>query len=164
VSPDANLSRLHTFRIMQAPERQRPATSSVLQPMIESSASNRALRDAIRQTLEARGYQPSRDEADFSVAYYATAREKLDVTAWNYGYPWRPRWWRGWGPPYVDATTYNEGTVIVDVVDPSSHQLLWRGRGVSQVSDNPAEYERELAKAVTAILDKFPSRSANADH
>src|SRR5262249_24329893 len=70
VSPDANLSRLRTFRIMRAPERNRPATSSLLQPMIESSGANRALRDGIQQALEARGYQPARDDADFAVAYY----------------------------------------------------------------------------------------------
>jgi len=163
VAVDANLSRLRSFRVMRAPERDRPASSSLLQPMVESSAANRALRDAIRQTLEARGYQPSQDNADFAVAFYTSAREKLDVTAWNYGYPWRARWWRGWGPSYADVTTYNEGTVIIDVVDPSTHQLLWRGRGVSQVSDNPDQYQRELTKAVTAILDKFPGRSANGD-
>jgi hypothetical protein len=163
VSPDANLSRLRTFRIMPAPERRQARGNSLLEPMVSSSSTSRALRDAIRQTLEARGYQPAREDADFSVAYYATAREKLDVTTWNYGYAWRPRWWRGWGPRYADVTEYNEGTVIIDVVDPSSHELLWRGRGISRVSDDPEQYQRELMKAVTAILDKFPGRGANGD-
>jgi len=46
--------------------------------------------------------------------------------------------------------------VIVDVIDPNTKELLWRGQGVAKVSDNEAQYEQDLWKTVTAILDKFP--------
>jgi hypothetical protein len=48
------------------------------------------------------------------------------------------------------------GTVIVDVVDPRTKELLWRGVGKAPVSDDESKFERDLATTVTAILAKFP--------
>jgi hypothetical protein len=97
-----------------------------------------------------------------SAARHHGVRAELDVTYWNYGYPfWRPwRWW-AYGPaPVEQVNEYTQGTIIVDVIDPNTKQLLWRGQGVSDVSDDPRTYARELAKTVTAIVDKFPHAHA----
>jgi hypothetical protein len=42
------------------------------------------------------------------------------------------------------------------VINPDTKELLWRGRGVATVSDEEAQYEQDLWKTVTAILEKFP--------
>ena len=55
------------------------------------------------------------------------------------------------------VTQYTQGTVIVDVFDPKTKDLLWRGQGVAAVSDNEQQYEQDLQKAVEAIVDKFPA-------
>jgi uncharacterized protein YlxP (DUF503 family) len=55
------------------------------------------------------------------------------------------------------VTQYTEGTVIVDVIDPKTKDLLWRGQGVAAVSNNEQQYEQELQKTVEAIVDKFPA-------
>jgi hypothetical protein len=47
--------------------------------------------------------------------------------------------------------------VIVDVFDPKTKELLWRGQGVAPVSDNEVQYEQDLKKTVAAIIDKFPA-------
>ena len=157
VSPDARFDRRRTFQIMSVPERRQGRSTSVLEPMIESSGANRALREEIGKDLATKGFVATTDRADFAVAYYATAREKLDVTRWDYGYAWRPFWWRGWRRgPAATVTEYNQGTVIVDVIDPATKQLLWRGRGVSPVSDNAEKYQEGVRKAIDAILAKFP--------
>jgi hypothetical protein len=93
---------------------------------------------------------------DFSVAYYASARQKLDVTYWDYGYPWWPRWGPLRRPGVAMTTLYTEGTLIVDVVDPRSNELLWRGQSKSEVSDDQQEYLRQVSKSVKAILERFP--------
>jgi len=154
-SPDANLSALRTFRIMQHAKAQSPSASSTNDPMLVNSISNRALRADLIKGFENRGYALS-DTPDFTVAYYASTKDKLDVTYWDYGYPYYPRWW-GFGPyEQPTVTEYTQGTVIVDVIDPNTKELLWRGQGVAKVSDNEAQYEQDLWKTVTAILDKFP--------
>lgn len=49
--------------------------------------------------------------------------------------------------------------MLVDVFDPATKQLLWRGEGVATVSDNPRKYSQNLQQTVTAILKKFPRAS-----
>src|SRR5437660_5274529 len=112
-SPDANLSALRTFSIMQHANPQSPSTQSTNDPMLVNSISNRALRADLVKGFQNRGYALA-DNPDFAVAYYASTKQKLDVTNWDYGYPFYPRWWSGWGPgwgPYDStAAQYTEGT------------------------------------------------------
>jgi hypothetical protein len=157
-SPDARFTRLHTFRVLPAPRAPRTEPLDARNPMLVNSISNRVLRQAIVLGFESQGYVVDEGSPDFTVAVYASAREKLEVTYWDYGYPWRPRWWGGWGPGRMGpaVTEYTEGTVIIDVIDPATHDLLWRGRGVARVSDDEQEYLTHLRNTVAAILEKFP--------
>jgi hypothetical protein len=173
LSPDASLRGLRTFRVLPTPKPKiAGAVSSTNDPMLVNSISNRALRSDLAQEFTRRGYVASDTNPDFCVAYYASTKQQLDVSYWDYGYAWRPRWWsgwghrwgRGWGPdrgmesgPMV--TQYTEGTVIVDVFDPKTKDLLWRGQGIAAVSDNEQQYEHDLKQAVEAIVDKFPAAS-----
>jgi hypothetical protein len=92
------------------------------------------------------------NEASPLVAYYASTREMLDINSWVYGFTWR-----GWPRQRVDVSQFPQGTVIVDVIDPASRSLIWRGEGVARVSDDPTTYQKELAKTVTAIVNRFPA-------
>ena len=165
LSPDASLSGLRTFRVQPTPKPSIASAQSTSDPMLVNSISNRALRGDLRQGFEKLGYAVNDSTPDFCVAYYASTNQQLDITAWDYGYSLRPRWWRGWGPRYRDmyepmVTQYTQGTVIVDVFDPNNKELLWRGQGVAAVSDNQDQYVQELQATVAAILAKFPATAA----
>ncbi len=165
LSPDASLSGLRTFRVQPTPKPSIASTQSTSDPMLVNSISNRALRGDLRQGFEKLGYAVNDSTPDFCVAYYASTNQQLDITAWDYGYSLRPRWWRGWGPRYRDmyepmVTQYTQGTVIVDVFDPKNKELLWRGQGVAAVSDNQDQYLQDLQATVAAILAKFPATAA----
>jgi len=165
LSPDASLSGLRTFRVQPTPKPSIASTQSTSDPMLVNSISNRALRGDLRQGFEKLGYAVNDSTPDFCVAYYASTNQQLDITAWDYGYSLRPRWWRGWGPRYRDmyepmVTQYTRGTVIVDVFDPKNKELLWRGQGVAAVSDNQDQYLQDLQATVAAILAKFPATAA----
>lgn len=131
--------------------------------MLNNSITNRALRDAIEAAFVRRGYVVADAAPDFEVAFYASARDKLDLSAWDYGYVRRPGWWRGWGPRWGGPSLmeYTEGSVVIDVIDAQSRELLWRGHGVSVVSDQPKEYVKDLREAVDAILAKWPGRAGS---
>ena len=121
-------------------------------PMLDNSITNRAIREEIRNAFEKRGYRFSPEAADLDVAFYATAAPKLDIRTFDYGYTWR-----GFPRQYVDVHEYEQGTVIVDVVDPATHRLLWRGQGVARVDPDPNKYVKEIRKAVDEIVEKFPA-------
>jgi hypothetical protein len=46
--------------------------------------------------------------------------------------------------------------VIVDVINPESRDLLWRGTATAALGDDPAENTRQLQKAAAAVIGKFP--------
>src|SRR5256712_5626719 len=152
LSPDASLHGLRTFRVLPTPQpKLAGAVSSTNDPMLVNSISNRALRSDLAQEFAGLGYVATDSNPDFCIAYYASTNQKLDVTSWDYGYGWRPRWWSGWGRRYGRGwggdwgmqsgpvvTQYTEGTVIVDVIDPKTKDLLWRGQGVAAGLGKPA--------------------------
>jgi Domain of unknown function (DUF4136) len=155
-APDAHLTNLHTFIVMATPSRRaRASASDEVDPMLENSITYHALHADLISNFQEHGYVIDSAKPDFAVAAYASARQKLDVTQYDYGYPyWRYRWW---GPlDYPEITQYTEGTVVIDVIDPKTKDLLWRGQGVASVSDDPQVYAKELAKTVAKIVDRFP--------
>jgi hypothetical protein len=174
LSPDASLRGLHTFRVLPTPKPKiAGAVSSTNDPMLVNSISNRALRADLAREFAGLGYVATDSNPDFCVAYYASTKQQLDVSYWDYGYSWQPRWWsgwgrrwgRGWGPDWgmqtaPIVTKYTEGTLIVDVFDPKTKDLLWRGQGIAPVSANEQVYEQDLKKAVEAVVDKFPAASS----
>lgn len=155
-APDASFSTIHTFRMLPGPARRDgAAVNGADDPMISNSIANRAIRERIIRAFQDRGYELDEQHPDVAVAFYATAREKLDAAVWDYGYPFTPGW------PQVQigvrpVNSYTEGSVVIDVINPRTRTLLWRGEGKATLSDEPAENVRQLAKAADAIVAKFP--------
>ncbi|MBW2416673.1 MAG: DUF4136 domain-containing protein [Deltaproteobacteria bacterium] len=121
------------------------------------------LREAIGQTLTAAGFEavPSDDlaSADFRVGYHLALQRRLDVTTLDshYGYgPGANRW--GHGPPETIVREYDEGTLVIDVVDSKSDRLVWRGSAYGRMSETATpEQRQERAHGVVAtILELFP--------
>jgi len=156
-APDAGFAGMHTFRVLPVPVRRGSGpVSSENDPMVASSIANRALREQIVQGFTSRGYAQDEKSADFAIAFYATAREKLDVSEWDYGYPFSA----GWGAPNgmsASTTTYAEGSLVVDVLRSNDRVLLWRGEGRAQLTDDPSENVARLGNAARTIIAKFPS-------
>jgi hypothetical protein len=62
--------------------------------------------------------------------------------------------------PYIigynqQQVEYNEETLIIDVVDKSLNQLIWRGRAVGSISDEQ-DLEEQLPKDIQKIFLKYP--------
>jgi len=152
VAPDANFSGRRTFSLMPPPRVRGDARLDQNDPMLVNSITYRRIHAAIRSALEKRGYQYVEDGASMQVAYYASSRRKLDVRTYDYGYGFRrfPR-------ERTVAYAHEQGSVVIDVVDPAEHELLWRGQGRAPVSDDPDKYAEQLEKAADAIIDKFPA-------
>ncbi len=161
-APDAHLANLRTFTIATPTMKKANAVSDNNDPMLSNSIANQALRQDLSTAFQAKGYTLTSESPSFAVAYYASAQQKLDVTDWDYGYQYwgYHRFWHGYGYPVETVQQYTEGTVIVDVIDPATKELLWRGQGKADVSQDPATYTTELAKTVQAIVAKFPAAGA----
>lgn len=168
VAPDVSFSTQRTFRFLPVPQSRaaQPDAPTSDNPMLENSISGREVRHDITKVLSARGYVHQRETADLAIAYYIGAHTSLEVTNYDYGYPFSdPKVASsvaGQVPPPVAQSTYQEGTVIIDVLDASAKHILWRGVGRSAVPDDPRQYEHTLAAEVDAVMRKFPGRPGPA--
>ena len=158
-APDASLAGMGSFRLLPSPVRRdgRPPTGDD-DPMIGNSIANRAIRAQITRSFQDRGYTLNELNPDFVVAFYATAREKLDVTAWDYGYPFSDPSHHAPRQAPV-AVAYMEGSIVIDVIKSGTGPLLWCGEGRAALGNDPAESVKLLTKAAEAVVAKFPSAS-----
>jgi hypothetical protein len=117
------------------------------------------LGDAIKENLNAKGYTLS-EKADFGIALFFTKDTKTSIQStggYGYGYGYGYRGYGGMGgSTYV--TQYDEGTLVIDVVDMAKQELVWRGIGTGVLSENPTVEERtaNINYAVSEILAQFP--------
>ncbi len=56
------------------------------------------------------------------------------------------------------VTEYDEGTLILDVIDGESRELAWRGVAQAKISRNssPDQRGRKINEAVSKIFANFP--------
>ena len=63
-----------------------------------------------------------------------------------------------------EATTteqdYKEGTLVIDLYDAKTKQLIWRGSAEDTLSEKEAKNEKNLDKGVAKMFKGFPPGSA----
>ena len=158
--PGIDLRSYRTFSVMTPPQPPDGAKLPADHPMLITSTSNRALQNAILEGLWDHGYRAQEHEvdgADLLVAYYASLHEVLDATQWDYGYGCRLNWWRVWERQrgFTEAG-FPRGTVIIDLLDAATGEVLWRGFGVAATSSDVRDYQRSLKEVVREMLAQLP--------
>jgi hypothetical protein len=118
--------------------------------------------NAIDNNLAAKGYRKttSVEDLDFVVNFIATTQEKTDYTTYYSGWGYRGGWYGGTGTSTTYSTEWTEGTLIVDIFDAASKQLVWRGTAEGTVDPNasPEQREKRIHDAVSKLLERFPAR------
>jgi len=71
-----------------------------------------------------------------------------------------------WGVPDFEMTTsslkiFEQGTLILDLIDGPKRQIVWRGIGEAKVDRQrtPVEREKRIREAMAELLKKFPPKS-----
>ena len=64
------------------------------------------------------------------------------------------------GEVTVSRRRYREGTLVIDIIDAKTHNLVWRGSMVDPV-DDPARMSKQFAESAREIIEKFPDGSSN---
>jgi hypothetical protein len=157
VAPNADFATLRTFKVLDLPPRRGGPLPVANHPMVINSVANLALRRHLANAFTGRGYAADEANPDFTIAYYAGLRDTVITADYDYGYINRWGGFAEYGTSQI-STEYVEGTVIVDVVNPKTHELVWRGQGVSDLSDDPEKYSQLLNRTVRAIVQRFPTR------
>ncbi len=148
-----DFSDLKTFDWMQVPEKA-GVSSFVVQ----------RVKNAVNAKLNAKGFMMTSDNPDFLIAEHIGNKERVQVSAWGYGYgPHRGYQGGHWEPSGATKYKYEEGSLILDFVDPETKDLIWRGSAKAEIHNINTQKEKEklINTVVKDILKKFPPSSSN---
>lgn len=146
----ADFSRFHTFTWGPAD------AASTGDPRLDSNRFfEERVREQVEKGLERRGFEKSTAaQPDLLVHYHANFGQEVDSRnldqSSNYCATADCR-------PFV----YEAGTLFVDLVDPRTNTLVWRGwaeGSVDGVIDNQQWMEEHIDTAVAKILERLPRR------
>ena len=117
------------------------------------------VKDAVNRELQLKGFTLEPEKPDFFIAIHTVTRQKLSITDW--GYSTGSYWHRGYGFGVgggISSRTYEEGTLMIDMVDGAENKLVWRGTATDIVDPvmSPEERTAEINNAVSLILREFP--------
>jgi len=170
---DADFTGIKTFAIKNSPV----GDSTTDQTVHDSPLVTERTNAAIAAQLEARGLRQDNAHPDV----YVTTRRVYKTETTVYGSPYwydGPYWWgglgyaygwrydplyTGWGPTYDRGTYYwvdqrLMGTLVVDVENAATGQLMWRGLAEQHVHEHasPEHRVKRVDKDVTKMFEKFP--------
>jgi Domain of unknown function (DUF4136) len=119
---------------------------------------------AITSVLEQKGYRESAQlrKADFLVAFHVVLRQGEYVTIFdNYsGYKLPTAKAASAGIAKLAAEPNGQaeiGTLVIDIIDPGTKTIIWRGWGRADVKKSPEE--KEIRRIAAAIFRNFPNHS-----
>jgi Domain of unknown function (DUF4136) len=126
------------------------------EPRMRDPLMKRRVIDAINKQLTAKGWQLVTEGADVGIIANGATTEEHTLETFYTGFGgWG---WRGWGSGI--ATTipeyYTIGTLIVDLFDTRTKQVIWRGTATGTLPDKPEKTAQKLNKAIEKMFKKFP--------
>ena len=121
------------------------------------------IEDMIKKELREGGATEVQENPDIYVTYHFTSKENTSYNTTSMGYGGYGGWgggWGGWGGGGMGssttyATTYTEGTLIIDLYDPETKKLVWRGTGTVTVKAKPEKQIKQVEKILTKIGNKW---------
>lgn len=158
-----DFSSLNTYAWLE------PKQKLIIDPLVDNDLMTQRIRSAIDQQMAAKGITlvSADTNADILVSFHVSSKEKLTVSNYHsafgyypyYGYPYPAGYGYGFGGQNVDIRQYTAGSFIVDIVDPSSRLLLWRGVSERRLPETGTPQQRDLFvnETIRAILAQFPS-------
>ncbi len=138
----ADFGRYKTFAIRRGELNSR-------NPALNSDLVKKQIEDDIRHDLNGRGLTETPDRADLNVVYTFGAARRTELESY-------PAGWRGWGTRVV-RVPYAEGTLVIDLRDPTTHSLVWRAISTEDKS-NAAKIEGKLDNMVKKAIQKYPPK------
>lgn len=122
------------------------------------------IKAAVNVALSAKGWTQVESGGDVSlIAIEVTHDQQTLNTFYNGiggGWGWRRFGGGGFGEATTTSETYKVGTVVVDLFDTKTKQLIWRGSASDTLSNNSAKNIKNLDKGVEKMFKQFPPSSS----
>ena len=121
------------------------------------------IKNAVDSQLAAKGWTQA-DNGGGDVAIVAVEMTKTQKTLETFydgfGGGWGWRRFGGFGDSTTTEHDYKEGTLVIDMYDAKTKQLIWRGSAEDMVSGKVETNEKNLDKGVAKMFKEFPPELA----
>lgn len=128
--------------------------------IVNNSLVANRIEQAVDRQLRSKGLQQATGNPDLYVVYHIGAKREKDLEYFpSLGWGWRYR--RGWWGSDAYINRYIKGSVVIDLVDVHTNQLVWRafltdtGSHLSDVQSN-----KTITKLVDRAFKQFPPKQA----
>jgi hypothetical protein len=122
------------------------------------------IKSAVNTALAAKGWTQVDSGGDISiVAMEITTNQQTLNTFYDGfggGWGWRRFGGGGFGEATTTTETYKVGTVVVDLFDAKTKQLVWRASSSDTLSNNSDKNIKNINKGVQKMFKKFPPGSS----
>ena len=115
------------------------------------------IKQAVDAQLATKGLtRTDSDKADLYVGYQISVQKQEQWNAYGMGGGYR---WGG-GMATATSSTINIGTLVLDMYDPGTKQLVWTGRATKTIDPNNSQEKKQknLNNAMKKLLSKFPPK------
>jgi hypothetical protein len=121
----------------------------------------RRVKNSVINELESNGFEMRFTQPDFLIAVQTSVNAKVDINSWGYSYAPYDLYHGGygyWGVPTMNMYQYEEGTLVIDIIDPKTMTLIWRGVAQRALPPKPdADRIQEIIdEAVRRVLYYWP--------
>lgn len=127
------------------------------------------VREDITADLQSHGLQPVPSGGDLAITAIGGVHDQQEYnsfyTGLGSGFGWGGwgGWGGGWGGPGVTQTSVEQvpvGTLMVDLYDTGSHNLVFRGRATEDVKKNSDKNIKTVQKSIDKMFNHFPPKHA----
>jgi hypothetical protein len=122
------------------------------------------IKAAVNAALTAKGWTQVDSGGDVSIVAMEITRNQQTLNTFydgfGGGWGWRRFGGGGFGEATTTTETYKVGTLVVDLFDSKTKQLIWRGASSDTLSDNSNKNIKNLDKGVVKMFKQFPPGSS----
>ena len=115
-------------------------------PVPPDLVQEKQIRDAVAREITARGLSRVESDPSLLVTYHAARSTRIDLLPLD----------SGSGVPPTGIRYVETGSLVVDLQDAASGQVVWRGHATGVLRYGPKEIAAQIDAAVAELLARFP--------
>ena len=119
------------------------------------------IKSAVNADLAAKGWTEVPSGGDVAIVAIEMTRNQQSLNTFYDGFGGGWRWGGGFGDSTTTVDTYKVGSLVVDLFDARTKNLIWRGSASDTLSDKSDKNIKNLDEGVQKMFEHFPPEPKN---
>lgn len=124
-----------------------------INPLYYNELNDKRIKTAVYDQMKKKGFMYKNDMQPLEMHYHIIVEDKTFLATEPLGYIYGP----AWQMKKTQVYPYQQGTLIIDLMDTRNKTLVWRGWATGAIEDEATRHPDEaIQKAVEKIFKRFP--------